>query len=135
MEEVVLVKIESIEKCLTRLEEKIGLENFDINDYDMQDIVVLNLQRACQQAIDLAMFLVSEMSLGVPKGSVDAFFKLFEKKIISEKTYRAMKGMVGFRNVAVHQYQKINYDVVESVVRNHLGDFRRYNKEILEEVL
>lgn len=135
MEEVILIKIESIEKCLNRIETKLKTDNFDIQDHDTQDIVVLNLQRACQQSIDIAMFLVAELSLGIPKGSVESFEKLMEKKIITEATYKSMKGMVGFRNVAVHQYQQINYKIVEIVIREHLEDFRRYTRELIAGVL
>ena len=132
MEEVILVKIESIEKCLKRIEEKLAMENFDMEDYDIQDIIVLNLQRACQQSIDLAMFLVAELSLGIPKDSVGAFSLLKEEGIIGEDTFKAMKGMVGFRNVAVHQYQRIDYTIVEIVVKEHLGDFRKYTKTLID---
>ena len=131
MEEVILVKIESIEKCIRRIEEKLALQNFNMEDYDMQDIIVLNLQRACQQSIDLAMFLVAELSLGIPKDSVGAFTLLKEEGIISEEIFKSMKGMVGFRNVAVHQYQKIDYTIVEIVIKEHLGDFRKYTKSLI----
>ncbi len=135
MEEVVLIKIESIEKCLNRIETKLGESGFDMRDYDTQDVVVLNLQRACQQSIDLAMFLVSELALGIPKGSVEAFEKLLERGVITQETFKTMKGMVGFRNVAVHQYQQINYRIVEVVIREHLDDFRRYSRELIDKVL
>lgn len=135
MEEVILVKIESIEKCIRRIEEKLALQNFDMEDYDMQDIIVLNLQRACQQSIDLAMFLVAELSLGIPKDSVGAFTLLKEEGIISEEIFKSMKGMVGFRNVAVHQYQKIDYTIVEIVIKEHLGDFRKYTKSLIDKFI
>ena len=135
MEEVVLIKIESIEKCLNRIETKLRESGFDMKDYDTQDVVVLNLQRACQQSIDLAMFLVSELALGIPKGRVEAFEKLLERGIITQETFKTMKGMVGFRNVAVHQYQQINYRIVEVVIREHLDDFRRYSRELIDKVL
>ncbi len=135
MEEVILVKIESIEKCIKRIEEKLSFENFDMEDYDTQDIVVLNLQRACQQSIDLAMFLVAELEIGVPKDSVGAFKLLKNEKIIDEKTFKSMKGMVGFRNIAVHQYQKIDYTIVEIVINKHLEDFRFYNKMLIDKLI
>ncbi|MGB6129453.1 MAG: DUF86 domain-containing protein [Psychrilyobacter sp.] len=135
MEEVILVKIESIEKCVRRIEEKLSMESFDMEDYDMQDIIVLNLQRACQQSIDLAMFLVSELSLGIPKDSVGAFGLLKEEGIIDENIFKSMKGMVGFRNVAVHQYQRIDYTIVEIVIKEHLRDFREYTKNLIEKFI
>ncbi len=135
MEEILLSKIESIEKCLLRINDRINEENFDLENYDYQDIIVVNLQRACQQSIDLAMFLTAELSLGIPKGSVEAFEKLMDKGYITKETYKNMKGMVGFRNVAVHQYKKIDYAIVEYVIKNRLSDFYRFNKEIIDSLL
>lgn len=132
MQEIILSKISSTENCLKRINEKIKEPDFSFNDYDYQDIIVLNLQRACQQSIDLAMFITAELKLGIPNSSQEAFNKLFEKGIISKETFENMKNMVGFRNIAVHQYQKINYDIVENVVRNRLNDFYKYNKELID---
>lgn len=135
MNDILLSKIESIERCLVRIKEKLSEPDFDLENYDYQDIIVVNLQRACQQSIDLAMFLTAELSLGIPKGSVEAFEKLLEKGIITRETYKNMKGMVGFRNVAVHQYKKIDYTIVEYVIRNRLNDFYKYNKELIDSLL
>ena len=131
MEEIVLMKIESIEKCLSRIESKVSGTGFDLNDYDTQDIVVLNLQRACQQAIDLAIFIVTQLNFGIPKDSATAFDLLHEKNIIDLKTTKSMRSMVGFRNVAVHEYQRINNDIVYSVITAHLDDFRNYNRQLI----
>jgi len=134
MEEIVFLKIESIEKCLKRIKGKEQNKEFNIEDYDTQDVIVLNLQRACQQSIDLAMFIVAEFGLGIPKTSVDSFQKLLDEKIITKEIFENMKGMVGFRNVAVHQYQSIDYDIVEYVIKNKLSDFYDFNKEIIKEI-
>lgn len=135
MKEIILSKIESVEKCLKRIKEKLGESDYSIENYDTQDIIVLNLQRACQQSIDLAMFLNAELGTGLPKSSADAFEKLMEKGYISKESYENMKGMVGFRNVAVHQYQTIDYGIVEYVIKNRLDDFYKLNKEIMDNCL
>jgi len=135
MREIILSKIESIEKCIERIQEKANSADYNLDDYDTQDIIVLNLQRAAQQSIDLSMYLSAELKLGIPKDSVDAFKKLLEKSIIDDDTFKAMKGMVGFRNVAIHQYQKINYDIVDYVVKNRLIDFRKFIKALIQSLL
>jgi len=43
--------------------------------------------------------------------------------------------MVAFRNIAVHSYQDLKIDIVVSVVKEHLNDFREYKKEIIESFL
>lgn len=135
MREIILLKIESVEKCLKRIKEKLRTPGYSIEDNDIQDIIVLNLQRACQQSIDLAMFLNAELGTGVPKSSSEAFEKLMEKGVISKESYENMKKMVGFRNVAVHQYQSIDYSIVEYVIKNRLEDFYKLNKEIMDSCL
>lgn len=50
--------------------------------------------------------------------------------ITSEIAYR-MKAMVGFRNIAVHDYQAINPDILQQILDKHLSGFTRYAKQIL----
>ncbi len=135
MQEVIMSKLESIEKCIKRIEQKTNEKEFDLEDYDYQDIIVMNIQRACQQAIDVAMFICAEKGLGFPKDSADAFAKLLEGKIISQEIFNRMKSMVGFRNVAIHEYQNINYEIVKAILDKHLEDFEKYNKELIENLI
>jgi uncharacterized protein YutE (UPF0331/DUF86 family) len=39
--------------------------------------------------------------------------------------------MVGFHNVAVHDYQKLSLEVVKSILENHLNDFRAFSSAIM----
>jgi uncharacterized protein YutE (UPF0331/DUF86 family) len=41
-----------------------------------------------------------------------------------------MQGMVGFRNIAVHDYQNLNIEIVVAIVEKHLGDFESFIEEI-----
>ncbi|MCK8816312.1 DUF86 domain-containing protein [Natroniella sulfidigena] len=130
MERVILNKIESIERCINRIEEVYSEGSLD--DYLYQDAIVLNLQRACQQAIDLGMYLVSKLGLGVPKKSREAFELLEEEGIISEEVADRLQRMVGFRNIAIHEYQELDLDILRSIIENNLDDFLDYNREIIE---
>ena len=42
-----------------------------------------------------------------------------------------MAKAVGFRNIAVHEYASIDWDIVFAIVTRHLGDFRKFTAEIL----
>jgi uncharacterized protein YutE (UPF0331/DUF86 family) len=97
---------------LTRLEDPMVL-----------DAVVLNLQRACEQAIDAACREVSRRGLGVPTDSADAFTILEQERILPTPVAERMRRMVGFRNVAVHEYRRLDPAVVRTVVAHRLGDF------------
>lgn len=104
MKRVVLSKVESIERCIKRIDEIYGGDIKRLNDYLYQDAIVLNIQRACQQSIDLSMYLCSKLAFGIPKSSRDSFVLLKENGIITEKTSNLMEKMVGFRNIVIHGY-------------------------------
>ena len=37
-----------------------------------------------------------------------------------------LKKAVGFRNIAVHNYEAINWDIVFAICKDHLADFRDF---------
>ena len=120
---VILNKIETIERCINRINTVYDNNTENLKDYTKQDSIMLNIQRACEASIDLAMHIISKQKLGIPQNSRDAFDVLNEKNIIDDKLSKNLKAMVGFRNIVVHDYQSINIKVVESIITYNLNDF------------
>ena len=136
MSDVVLNKIQTIERCLRRIrEEYVGSEAEFEENFTKQDSVILNLERASQASIDIATHIVKNRNLGLPNTSRELFDLLLAADIITEKSCKQMQGMVGFRNIAVHDYQNLNLDILVSVVENHLVDFDKFVKEIISSYL
>jgi uncharacterized protein YutE (UPF0331/DUF86 family) len=133
VDDVLLNKVAIIERCLSRIsEEYYGYEDeLEIN-LTRQDSIVLNLQRACEAAISLAMHGVRVRHLGIPQDSRDGFKLLHEAGVLDDELTRRMKAMVGFRNVAVHQYEKLNLAVIRSIIKEHLDDFRVFAKVMIQ---
>lgn len=132
-DDVVLNKTSIIERCLRRVREEYDDDPSNLhNDITKQDAIILNLQRACQAAIDLAMHLVREHDLGVPQESREAFALLEEQGHLDPDLSHRLMRMVGFRNVAVHEYQSLNLDIVQSIVEEHLSDFTRFTERVLK---
>lgn len=92
---------------------------------------MLNIQRACEASIDIAMHLVSTRKLGVPKASRESFQLLEEAGIIDGHLTKTLKNMVGFRNIAVHDYQALELNILEAVIVKHLDDFKKFTRIIL----
>jgi len=131
--DLILAKINNIQNCLNSI--KTYTRNFDINSLDeimVQDLVVLNLERAIQACIDIALHILSREALGVHLSMGDAFFSLYKNSFISEELSKNLIKMVGFRNIAVHEYQRLDLDILKSVVKNNLKDFEEFYKIILE---
>ena len=129
--DVIINKISVIERCLKRISEVYDNDVNNLSDFTKQDSIILNIQRACEASIDLAMHIAATQSYGVPQKSREAFDFLHANSVISEDTAKKMKAMVGFRNIAVHDYQTINIDILKEIVENHLSDFTAYTKQIL----
>lgn len=131
MPDVVLNKIQTIERCLNRIrEEYIGFEDSFEENHTKQDSVILNLERASQASIDIATHIIKTRKLGLPNTSRELFTMLLDAGIITENTCKQMQGMVGFRNIAVHDYQNLNIEIVVAIVEKHLGDFEVFVGEI-----
>jgi uncharacterized protein YutE (UPF0331/DUF86 family) len=134
-DDVVLNKAASIERCLQRIvEEYAGDKQNLVVNQTKQDAIVLNLQRACETAIDLAMYVVSQRKLGVPQDSRDAFALLQTAGMLPSDLVQRMQRMVGFRNVAIHEYARLNLEVVHSIITKQLDDFRIFSSTIVKAV-
>lgn len=128
---VVLNKFEKIEKCINRVNEEYEGKFENLQDYRKLDMIVLNLQRACEAVLDLAMYVVSTRKLGLPQNKREAFVMLEENKIIDSNMSRNMQGMIGFRNIAVHDYKEIDEDILKDVIENHLTELLDFARIIL----
>lgn len=128
---IILNKFESIERCIKRIKEEYDGNPESLNDYKKMDAIVLNLQRACELAIDIAMYIVSTRKLGLPQTKKEAFELLYKNNLIDEKTLKNMSGMIGFRNIAVHDYKEIDNEILKNVIENNLNDLLEFARAML----
>jgi len=134
MNDVVMNKKESIERCIHQVRTYYGLPSdlpFE-SDYMKQDAIATNLLRACEQCIDLANHTIRKKKLGLPKESRESFQLLSRAGIISGELADSLSGMVGFRNTLVHQYQRIDLKLMQEVIESRLGDLLAFTNCILQ---
>jgi uncharacterized protein YutE (UPF0331/DUF86 family) len=124
VDDVVVNKAATIERCLARVVEEFGDDGGELSvDQRRQDALVLNLLRACETAIDLAMHVVRVRGLGAPQSGRDAFVRLVDAGLMDRGLGNDLQRMVGFRCVAVHRYQDLDLDILRAIVRQELGGF------------
>ncbi|WP_069648847.1 type VII toxin-antitoxin system HepT family RNase toxin [Caloranaerobacter ferrireducens] len=129
--DVIFNKVAIIERCIKRIYEEYENNPQNLLNYTKQDSIILNIQRAAEACIDLAMHVVAEKSLGIPQNSRDGFELLHKNGIISKELNKKLKAMVGFRNIAVHDYQNIDLDIVKKIIELHLNDMKQFATVIL----
>lgn len=102
-----------------------------LDDIITQDVFVLNLQRSVQACIDLASIIISTKGFKLPSKYKQSFDILRENHIIDSSLADKMKKMIGFRNIAVHDYKQLDINILKSILSNNLIDFEEFTKVIL----
>jgi len=126
---IVLNKASIIERSLRRMKEEFSF-NPELDNYTHVDAMILNIERACQAAIDLAHHLVAVNHSGMPQTSADAFILLYKSGIISEKIARSMVSMTGFRNVVIYEYQEMDIDILRSIADKEYKSLIQFCREL-----
>ena len=133
MDDILINKASTIEKCMARIRKVYqGRQDQFATNFNLQDVIILNLQRACEAAIDMATHAVKAGRLGVPQSSRDFFVLLEKAGILTPALSKSMQAMVGFRNIAIHDYQDINLEIVRAIVEKHLDDFLVFSAALLK---
>jgi len=131
LDDIILNKADIIERCILRVKEEYADNPVNLNNFTKQDSIILNIQRACEAAVDIAMHIIYEKKLGIPQNSRDAFDILQRNSFIDQETAHKMKSMTGFRNLAVHYYQEIDTRIILGIIQKNLSDLILFKEKVL----
>lgn len=131
-DDILINKSATIERCVRRAREEYFADpdSFSSN-FTRQDAAILNVQRACEAALDMGQHLLRRDRLGVPQSARDVFALLAKAGWIESALAETLQRMVGFRNIAMHDYQALQLPILVSIITGHLEDFLRYSEAIL----
>ena len=131
--DIVLAKLESLRRCVGRIQEKAPAHvELLKTDYDLQDIISGNLKRAVQISVDIATHILSDTDTEPPQTMGEVFLAFSAANIISEELAERLRKAVGFRNIAVYEYESINWEIVYSTCTINIEDFRSYAANVLK---
>jgi uncharacterized protein YutE (UPF0331/DUF86 family) len=135
MNDIIWNKKASIERCIRQIHAYYALPSevaFEDNHL-IQDAIAINMQRACEQSIDLANYTIRSRKLGLPQESMESFQLLAENRIIPRDLAIRLGNMIGFRNILVHEYQKLDIQLMVEVIEHHLDDLLDFTNLIVAE--
>jgi uncharacterized protein YutE (UPF0331/DUF86 family) len=131
-DDIVLNKAANLERCIKRIHEVYDATDANLyKNLTAQESILLNLQRACEVSIDLAMHVVRKRRLGVPQDSRDAFQILHDHALLDKELAGSMKRMVGFRNIAIHEYDVLNLDIVKAIITERLEEMLKFGQTMI----
>ena len=124
-------KLESLRRCVQRVQKKCPATPEELmEDPDLQDIISLNLTRAVQLSVDIAVHILADLDVKPPDTMGSAFDALMSAQIIKADLAGRLKKAVGFRNIAIHNYEAIDWAIVHSIAVTRLGDFNEFARII-----
>ena len=131
-DDVLINKAATIERCVRRAREEYAADptGFSSN-YTRQDAAILNIQRACEAALDMGQHLIRRERLGVPQSARDVFTLLAQSGWITPALADGLKRMVGFRNIAVHDDETLQLPITIRIIETHLDEFLDYSAGLL----
>ena len=131
-DDVLLKKAAIVERSVGRAREEYAAAGTGFaTDFTRQDAAVMNIQRACEAVVDMANHIVRRDRLGVVSSARESFDTLVSAGFITQELAEAMKHMVGFRNLAVHDYQRLLLAVAERVIQRDLDDLLAFSEVVV----
>jgi uncharacterized protein YutE (UPF0331/DUF86 family) len=130
--ELINRKLDSLARCIHRIESKRPTEcEILLDDIDLQDILAINLERAVQLSVDIGAHILSNFETPPPNTMGDVFSLLVNQSVITPEIGNTLRQAVGFRNLAVHAYEQVDWQRVFNIVHHHMDDFKSFMQTIL----
>lgn len=132
-DDVLVNKSATVERCVARAREEYAHDPASFaTDFTRQDAATLNVQRACEAVLDMGQHIVRREGLGVPQSARDVFELMARAQWIEAPLAEALKHMVAFRNIAVHDYQSLMLPILVNVITGHLDEFLLFARIVLQ---
>ncbi len=133
MKPSMLKRMERFNKAIEILKE---LKNKDkkvfLNDIYLISIAERNIQVACEFALDFSASILSNLDARVPESYKEIIEELETFKIIDTTLKNKMKEIVGLRNIIVHWYADIKYDLIFDSLEDIITVLEKFVKKLLE---
>lgn len=130
---LILRKLAELEQYLGQVKEYEGVTEAQyVGDWKIQRIVERTLQMMIESCVDIAGHIISDQKYRVPKGYADSFKVLHDEGIFDKDLFQTMEKMAKFRNIVVHDYDKVDAGIVVTILEKHLDSFVDYKNAIVE---
>lgn len=123
--ELILRKLKELEQTLLFLrKESVNISTQNIKD-DMIRYwgVERGIQISIENIIDIANIIISTSDKEKPNTYRETMNLLSEIEVVPKSFSRKLSNMVGFRNILVHDYTKIDPEIIIDILKNGINDF------------
>lgn len=129
-ENIIRKRLERLEVSLKRLESKKGISEEEfLKNWEVQDVVLRELQIAIEACIDISTHIISEKGWETPERYRDVVEILERHRVIPKNYKEKLSKMIAFRNIIVHEYLQVDLKTVYRIL-HQLDDFREFANHI-----
>lgn len=128
-------KAARIDRCIERAREEHRLSPEFLKDHTRQDAAVLNIQRACELGIDMGNMVIAHEQWGLPQSAREVFAILGQRGLLEPALVVQLQHMVGFRNIAVHEYDTLDMTIAVRVITHDIDSLRQLAGRLLQQYL
>jgi len=129
---VIEEKLISLNRCLERIKvhTPATVEVLQ-SDFDAQDIISVNIQRAVQISVDIAAHILTEQLHEQASTMAETFLALSKHGLLDGRLASRLAKAVGFRNIAVHEYDTLDMNILYAIITNEIGCFYEFAEAVL----
>lgn len=131
-ETLLLRKLTQLEEYVSQIEEYrlVTIEKYR-SDWKQQRIIERTLQMMIETCVDIAGHIIADRKFRIPDSYADSFRVLCENKIIPADLCQVMEQISKFRNVIVHNYDRVDAEIVVGILRNRIDDFDKFKDAVV----
>ena len=130
---LILRKLSTLDEYLKQINEYANISSKEYAaDWKIQRIVERTLQMMIETCLDVSGHIISDEKLRVPETYADMFRILVENNILKGSQLEAFEKMAKFRNIIVHDYEKIDAGIVLGILQKNLNDFEGFKEAIID---
>lgn len=127
----IIAKLERLDEYLRYLRDlqKVNKKSF-LQDYHAFGAAERYLQLSIEVLLDIGKLIIVERQFRKPETNQDIFIVLHEHGIIPLSLLKRLGGIAQFRNILVHDYEKIDREIVYKKIQTNFKDFKDFQKAI-----
>lgn len=128
----IIAKLQALDEYLGYLKDlqKANKKSF-LKDYHQFGLAEHYLHLSIEVLLDVAKLIIIAYGFPRPEEQRDVFRVLHDKRVISEKLYNQLAGASGFRNVLIHEYEKVDKERVYEYLQGNIDQFKEFKKQVL----
>ncbi len=129
--ELIIKKLQELNRYLKELEDSrnISWDEFH-SSIGKQWMICHGIQLSIQSLIDVGNHILSALGENQIEDYSDIIDKLGERNILPSEFAQSIRGMVGLRNILVHEYARLDIKIIYDILQNKLEDFYKFTKHI-----